>query len=353
MGILNQYIAKYLLQAIIIVLILLTSIAGLFLLLNELKNLGNGDYRLLQVFTYVFMRLPGELYHFSPMIVLLGAMGGVSMLVRHNELVVMRASGMSTYQIVRMIILVSLCVILTISVVGEMISPRLSMLAVMQKENARSGGRAVVTRSGVWFHVNNDFIHVDQVISRDLLSGVTRYEFDANQHLKAVYAADKLIHQAGGWYLQTIRRTIFLPDQTKSDVSSKLAWDLKLNTELFNDMIEPQDMSLQKIVRVIRYLHQNGLQASEYEYAFWQRLSQPIVSLLMVLIGVSLVFRTFQRHQYGKMMLIGILLGVVFFLLNAFLQQLCIVYQLPALGAVLLPLLILSGLAVMLFRLSP
>lgn len=350
MLLLEKYIVKAMVQAITVVIVLIMGVVVLLSTLTELKNVGNGDYHLLQVMGYVVMRLPSELYHFSPMILLLGTIGGLLVLTRSNELVVMRSAGFSSYRIAWAIMLAASLMIAIMTFLGETAAPRFSLMAVMQKENARQAGHALVTKSGVWFHVDNDFIHADQVISGEFLEGVTRYEFNAQRQLRAVYSADKLILQDKTWQLRHVKKTLFSPLQTNSESFDSLPWAVKLDTELFNDIIEPSEMSLKKLAQFSHYLKQNGLQASTYEYAFWQRILQPLVNLMMVLIAIPFAFSASSRHQSGMPMMMGVLLGITFFIADAFLEQVCIVYQLPAWCAALLPLLILSAIGYVCMR---
>lgn len=342
MSLLDRYIAKTIIQAIGGSVFFIMGLVTLFSVLSELKNIGYGDYRLLQLFSYIAMRLPSELYHFSPIIVLIGTIIGLGILIRSNEFIVMRALGKTSFQISRTILLSASFLIILFAFIGETIGPKFSFIAVMQRENARNAGHAVVTKSGIWFHVEHEFIHVEQIISKHLLEGVTRYHFDDNKQLKEVYYAEKLILQDKVWQLKQVKKTSFYPNHTQSETAETLPWIVKLNTELFNDIIEPSEMSLKKLLKFSNYLKQNGLQASGYEYAFWQRIFHPLVNLTMVLIALPFVFNIAARQNFGKQLLAGILVGIAFFILDAFLEQICIVYQVPALLSAILPLFLLS-----------
>jgi lipopolysaccharide export system permease protein len=62
------------------------------------------------------------------------------------------------------------------------------------------------------------------------------------------------------------------------------------------------------------------------------------------------VLSTLQTATLGRRLLIGIITGFGFFILNALLGQLCIVYQVPAIIAALLPLGIFGSLGMYLSR---
>lgn len=336
--ILQRYIARVIFAATGLASVIILGILALVIILRELKNLGEGDYGIGQAVLYVIFRLPNELYQFSPMLILLGTIIGLSVLSNHKELAVMRTAGFSMRRIMASVLSAALLLILTISVVGEWIGPELSYKAEVRKENAQNAGQAVVTAAGVWFHVDDNFIHVQRVVGRQLLEGVTRYQFDDKHRLQAAYYAKSMSYQNKQWQMHNVVKTTFYDERTKSQSFPHAAWDLKFNPTLLNvSLVEPNEMSLSKLSKLANYLEQNGLQSSEYRFDFWKRIFQPLASLVMVFLAIPFVLGTFSTSTLGRRILIGILVGFAFFILNAILAQLCIVFQLPAMLAAVLP----------------
>ena len=346
---LSRYIASTIFTATGMAALVIAGIVMLLALLGEMKNIGEGEYGLIQAVIYVFYRLPNEIYQFSPMVILLGSIMGLSILSSHKELSVMRASGFSTRQIILSVLGSALLLILAISIIGEAIAPNLSYRAELRKENAQNAGQAVVTASGVWFHVDNNFIHVEQVIGRQLLQGVTRYQFDNTHHLQATYYAKTLSLRDKQWVMNDVLKTMFFKDRTKSISMLEAPWDLKFNVNLLNlGLYEPREMTLPKLVKFTKYLEQNGLQAKEYQYQFWQRLLQPLASLIMIFLAIPFVLGVMSAATMGWRLVVGILMGFAFFICNALLGQLCIVYQVPPVMAALIPLVIFAMIGVIL-----
>src|SRR5262249_32429356 len=149
--ILARYIAKTLLQSTAISALIITSILFILSLMGEAKSIGSGDYTLGQSIVYVFLCMPRDLYHFSPLLILLGSITGLSVLSSSRELAVMRTSGFSVRKIMASVLVASFLMILTMSLIGESIGPELSYKAVIQKENAQHGEEAVTTAAGIWF----------------------------------------------------------------------------------------------------------------------------------------------------------------------------------------------------------
>lgn len=349
--ILGRYIAKTMMLATGMVALIVTAILFLMTLLGEFKNMGEGDYGLGQALIYIFMRLPNEFYQFSPMLILLGSIIGLSLLSTHRELAVMRASGFSVRRIIVNLMVAAAILILLITIVGECFAPNLSKRATIRKESAQNSGQAVVTASGVWFHIDNNFIHVRNVVDRSLLEGVTLYQVDKDRHLEAAYFAKTLAFQQDKWTLHDVVATHFYRDRAKSEALATMPWNIKFNSNMLNiGLVMPDEMSLPTLVKFVRYLEKNGLQANEYKYEFWQRILQPLASLVMIFLAVPFVLGAMSTTTLGWRIVMGIVVGFVFYMLNALLGQLAVVYQLPTFAAAFIPILFFAGVGIFLSR---
>lgn len=349
--ILERYIAKTTIVATAVVTVVITSVLFLMLLLGEIKSIGSGDYGITQAIFYVILRMPNEIYKFSPLLLLLGSIVGLSILSSHRELAVMRTSGFSIRRIIYSVLTAALFMIAVVSFMGEWAAPHLSYKAEVHKENAKNAGEAVVTASGVWLHVGDNFIHIQQVVDRRLFEGVTRYEFDDKHRLQVAYYAKKLSFQNNQWTMHDVVKTSFYNERTKSQALPQAEWNLKFNPNLLTvGLVEPNEMTLPKLAKFARYLKQNGLQASEYQYEFWQRIFQPLVSLVMIFLAIPFVLGTLSAATMGWRIVVGIMVGFAFFIINALLGELCIVYQLPAVFAASLPLVLFALFGILLAK---
>lgn len=336
LNLLGRYIIKTILLATSLSTLIILGVLFLMLLLGEFKTIGEGDYGLLQAIQYVLFRLPNELYQFSPMLILVGSIVGLNILSSQRELAVMQAAGFSLYRIIFHTLIAAFLFILAMAFIGEGFGPHLSAKAEIHKENAQNAGQSVVTSSGVWLHLDNNFIHIQAVINRQLLEGVTRYQFNAEHQLQVAYYAKQLIHQNDFWKMKEGVKTNFYSERTKSSAFKEAPWDLKFNPNLFKE-IEPQDLSLAKLSAFARYLEKNDLQATEYWFDFWERVFQPFAALVMVLLALPFVLKVSINTALGWRVMAGIMIGFVFFLLNAILSKICVVYQVPTFAAALIP----------------
>lgn len=348
---LDRYLIKTIFMAIGLMMLILLGLLLLMGLMGEARNVGEGDYYFLQSFYYVLMRLPSELYRFSPILVLLGAIIGTGVLSSSFELSVMRAAGYSVGRVVRNVLFAGFIFISMMLVLGEVLGPFSAYQAEIYRENAKNAGLALVTASGIWLHIDNNFIHVERVVGKEWVKGITRYEVNSEQQLIAAYYADTLIHKNKKWEWHNVVKTTLSDDHSKSEFFPQLEWDLPINSNLFQIGFDnPSDMSLSKLTHMIDYLARNGLETRVFSFQLWRRILQPLSSTVMILVAVPFVLGSHRGLNLGSRVMIGLFFGFTFFILNAMLSQLAIVYQLPTFIAASLSPLLFSLIAFGLFR---
>lgn len=349
--ILQKYIARSIFSATAICALVVTGIMLLVDLLGEIKNIGEGDYGLTQAVIFVLMRMPAEVYQFTPILLLLGCIVGLSILTASREVAVMRTAGFSIKQIMQSVVMAASVLLIGLCFLGEYVAPKLTYTAEVQKEYAKNSGQAVMTTAGIWFHVTNNFVHVETIIDKNLLKNVTRYEFDNQHRLQAAYFAKRLINDNNQWVMEDVVKTTFYTDRTKSEQMNKMPWHLAFNNNLLSSgSVEANEMSLPKLVKYTKFLKQNGLQANEFQYELWQRILQPLAAIIMVFLALPFVLGTFHSASLGKRLLIGIMVGFIFFIFKATLGQLSVVYQIPPFLSAAIPLVLFSFIAYMLSR---
>jgi lipopolysaccharide export system permease protein len=350
-SILNRYVAKTVILATLLVMLVVIGLAYFINLLGELRDIGVGDYGIMQAAMHSLLELPYNIYAFFPMLVLLGGLLGLSTLASHHELIVMRVSGVSIRKIIHAVFGAACLLIILGMFIGEIIAPRTHYLADIHKSSEQSGGQAVVTAAGLWVHEGNSFVHIDRVMAHKHLEGVTRYEFDGKHRLLASYYAKTMDFQNGRWQLHDLSKTVINADRTTSQQLPEATWDLSLSPNILNvGMIEPEEMPLTKLAEYTRHLVKNGTQAAEFQFSYWKRVLQPLTILVMLFLAIPFVFTAPRSVNMGWQMLVGIVTGFVFYILDSLLGQLSVVYQLPPFFAALFPILLFAALGFLLMR---
>ena len=347
---LEYYLARTIIRSTVIVLLVFLSVQLLVSLLHELRDLGHGDYHLWHIIEVVVLQLPSKLYQLFPMAGLIGSLVGLGLLASHSELIAMRAAGFTKVRIVIALIKIALIMIVAVTLVGEFVAPITGQRAQNAKATALSGGQAIKTLYGLWLRDGNTFIHIDKVLPNRSLEGVTLYEFDDQQHLLVTRVAHRASYQQQHWLLKNVQQTKILKDKTVAEHVDVLPWNISLKPNILGwSRIKSRDMSLLKLHRYIRYRERNDLLANNFSLVFWQRILQPLATLVMILIAIPFVFGPLRSAAMGLRLFEGICLGFSFFIANQFVGPMSLVYQVPPAFAASIPILLFALLGAVLF----
>ena len=338
MIILDRYIAKTILATTGLVMIVLLGIDFFIQFVEEFNDIGKGDYTLLSAFLYVCLALPHDIYRLFPMAGLIGGLMGLGLLASHSELIVMRAASMSIMQISRAVFFVVLFMIAIVTLLGEGIAPYALHYADQYKALAKSQGQAVVTSQGAWFREGNYFIHIGRVLDAKNLEDVTRYHFNDEHELLDVSQAAKARYRHNEWHVNNIRQSNLSFTSVNTIHETNAIWPMGLNPSILAiSQEEAAEMSLLRLFHMIHYKRINHAEYTEFALSFWHRLFQPLSTCVMILLAIPFIFGPLRTVTTGSRLLIGVIVGFGFYILNKFFGPITIVYQLSPLLAAILP----------------
>lgn len=338
MDILNKYIGKTVVVSILTVLLILLGVESFLELASELKDVGKGNFDLWQAASNVPLMVPTDIYELFPMSALIGCLMGLGKLANQSELIVMSAAGVSRWQIIHALLRVALILLLFVTLLGEGVAPFAQHYAKDSKTIAVSSGQTFKTASGVWFRDGNNFIFVRDIYVDHRLNDVTRYQFNDNKQLVLASHAYKGIYERGNWFFYDVHQSVINNDHVVSKTIPKQLWDIHLDKRLLGlSNISPSQMTLWKLYSYIHYRHKNDLGTGLYEFEFWKRLTQPLSSLVMIFLAVPFIFGPLRTVSMGLRVVVGVVVGFGFYILNQFFGPISQVYQVPAALAATLP----------------
>ena len=98
---------------------------------------------------------------------------------------------------------------------------------------------------------------------------------------------------------------------------------------------KPESLSAIGLFRYFRYLEENGLSTARYELALWGKLIHPLAVGVMIFLAIPLVLGMLRTVGLGQRVLVGIFVGIAFYVAQQTTAQMGIVYGLtPFLSAV-------------------
>jgi len=336
-SVLDRYLGATVIRGALLTLFVLVALSGFFALLGELGDLRN-EYGLTEALLYTALTLPRHAYELFPTAVLLGGLLSLGALAAGHELVVMRASGLSVGRVARSVLQAGLVLVVLAAVLGELLAPPGERYAQAMRSAAQTGYITLQSDHGFWARDGDTFVNIRRVLPGAHLRDITIYEFDGERRLRSVLHAATADYRGGGWLLQDIRQSRIDTAGVETEVLGSREWRTLLRPELLDVLsVDPEDLSAASLLEYVDYLERNNLNSSRYRLAFWIKIATPLASLVMLLLAVPFVFGPLRAANAGSRILVGVLLGLAFYLVNQALNHVGLVYGLPPLLSAMLP----------------
>lgn len=331
MNLLSRYIAKSILSAIGLVTLMLAGLQIFILFVNQLDTIGKANYGIGQATLFVLLQIPYQVYLFFPMASLLGCLIGLGFLANHRELVVMRASGMSIWQITFAVFKVAMMLIVFLTITGETIIPKLSHLANDQKMQALNQGQSLRTARGVWLRYHGDFMNIGSIVSEHELLNVYQFHFDEQHELRLARRINRIErNKAGVWLAYDVSETRLYPGRTEAKMIPEMTWDVSLNPSLLSVASSaPDEMTLREIHNYLRAQKGNHQNVQQFKLVYYQRIIQPFSTIVMMLLAIPFIFGPLRSSTIGYKILVGAVVGFSFHILNRFFGPVSQVFQWP------------------------
>lgn len=330
MKLLERYIAKTVLASIAMVTLMLAGLQIFILFVNQLDDLGKADYGIVSAGVFVLLQMPYQVYLFFPVASLLGCLIGLGILANHRELIVMRAAGMSIGQVTAAVLKAALVVIILVTVTGETLIPRLAHFANDYKMQAISGGQTLRTSRGVWLRYQNDFIAIETILPDNRLEQVYQFRFDDKNQLRLARKIQHIDYINDSWQAFNIAQTTIHDESTSAEHIESMPWDVMVRPSILSvSSSEPDEMTLQELRRYLRVQKANHQTALNYQLAYWQRLMQPLTTLVMMILAIPFIFGPLRSSTMGSKLLAGATVGFGFHIINRFFGPVSQVLQWP------------------------
>lgn len=364
-GTLDRYIGRSILVTTLLVLVTLVALASVFAFVGELDDVGKGGYTVALAAQYVVLTIPSKAYLLFAPSVLLGSLLGLGALASNSELTVMRAAGISNGRIIRAVLVTGLALMALVALIGESVMPRAEQLAEEIRLTALERRLSVKGGNGLWVRSAGRYVNVATVMPDFTLLDVDVHDFDGNALVSALSASRARRDEAGDWILEDVRLTRVEEGGTRVERIERLPWKALVAAEggaevpslvsadvLKSLSISPENLSASDLLEQVRYLRDNGLDSRRIELALWVKLTSPLATLVMLMLSLPFVFASQRAGGAGQKIFIGIMLGIVYVLLNRLLTQLALANGAPPPLAAVLPLLLFLGVALVGIRRS-
>jgi lipopolysaccharide export system permease protein len=327
MKIVDRYIARTLVSHVATVLLVLLALYFFSTMMGEMDKTGSGNYSVVDAVNYCLMLLPRQAYELFPLVALVGTIMGIGSLASSNELTVLRAAGVSIRRLALAVMKTGLVLILLVVVMGETVAPRLEKMAHAERLSALARSVSVNTENGFWARDGKDFINIRRLMPGGEADGLTRYRFDG-ERLSEISYAQQGWYRKNSWQVSSVTKTLFAEAQVTTEQLSEERWSSSLTPEVVNvAAMPPENLALWELYEFTEYLHENGLAAQRYETAMWVRFFTPLATGGMILLALPFVFGSLRAVTIGQRVMLGSVIGIVFYLVNGMFSRLGLIYD--------------------------
>ena len=346
----KRYIARTILSSIAVVLLVVVALDAISSFVDQLDSLA-ADYDLLEALIFTALTIPSSLYGFLPLSCLVGCLIGLGVLANSSELTVIRAAGVSTGQIIWLVMRPILIYIAFGLLLGEYVTPITDQFSQSRKAIALGHKSALQGQRGVWNREGNEFMHFSAVLPNGKLFGITRMSFDEQGRLLKSTYTESAIYQGNFWFESDGTVTNIGEASIEQEGFFGRRWKSEISPQLLDVLVlPPEDLPMQRLHSYAAYLEKQGQDSVEYRLAFWQKALQPLAIGSLVMIAISFIFGPLRQVTMGFRIFTGVIVGIVFRTAQDLLSPSSVIYGIPPFIAVLIPIVFCALVGMFLLR---
>ncbi len=338
----DRYIAVTVIKATLMTLLALTVLAFVLTLVEEIEDVGKGDYSSWNAMVVAACSTPRFVYESFPVAALIGALLGLGGMAASGELIAMRVAGMSSRQILFAVIKGGVLLMLLVVAVGDGIGPVTEQYGNQLKLEKQKKQITFSSRNGFWAKDGNAIVNIRQVSVAEELRDVTIYELSADQQLQVITRAATGQYNFGRWVLGEVRQSKLDALQIHTRRLQWLAWDSMVDPSVLSGaLINPLMLPAWDLWEQIENLKSRGQNATTYEVTFWGKIAVPLTTIAMLILAVPMVMSSSRTTAAGQRVFTGAILGTLLYLFSRGFSFLVLAMELPAITVMLFPLVII------------
>jgi len=271
---------------------------------------------------YFLLKVPLIVTQVLPPAVLSALLLALGNLARHNEIVAMRASGLSLVQTA--LPLMGIAAILSVAGLAwnETIVPYCTRQYqyVNNVEIRKRTPKSLLSDRGIWYHGTNGFYSIDHIDpQRQILFGVTIYRTGADITLLSIIEVESAQWTINGWRLSGAVERAMNGD---NDLHKQAILDTQaVIPETFGDFLEvhrdPEELSYLALRQRIAQLTEKGIDASDYLVDLHLKLAVPFTSFVLACVAIPIAGRVQRYPSIAAIVGTGITLGFAYWVLLA------------------------------------
>jgi len=356
MKILDRYLVREYLKTFFL---LLLSIIFIYLIIDffgKIRMFMSNNATAGQMAAHFFYMIPTVVSQTTPAVILLATLMTFGTLSKHNEIVAVKANGISLYRLSLPLAIICAVVSILLFFFTELITPRAFQQAeyIRLVEVQKQEALGIFKQNEIWYRGDNTIYNFRMFDPKtNSLHGITIHYLDPSFQLIRRIDAERANWQEGKWVFHNLLITSRgagdgFPRLERLETKEML---LPEKPEDFKKVQKEADkMGFFELYPYIRKLEADGYDATRYRVDLHGKAAFSIVSLILLTIGISFSLRSERSGGLAQSIAAGVIIGFSYWLVFAFSLSLGRSGNLPPLLAAWLPNLLFGGAAYYMIR---
>ena len=302
--------------------VMIITIFGLFAYIDELKITNETNYGSYQAFIYILQKLPFFGYQTYFYTIFIAVILTISSLKLSNEIIVIRAAGVSVVQILKRISFLSFLLAMCVFIFYETFSINFSNNAEDFK-NKSFNSFYKNEKTGFWFKRDNFFISAKKILNNTQFESVKVFEFGQNRLKKIITSNHAEILNNRFEIVNPKIISINSSDKGKfievaHNIENSINLDININSEHIKTIsINPKRLKVTELFETANFLRDSMLNGKQYYLELYTRLIKPfnLIAILIIILP-SIIISSARKENSGRklfLMLFILIFALVFF----------------------------------------
>jgi lipopolysaccharide export system permease protein len=339
MTIIDRYIVRSILGFVFLVMAIVLVLGALFVFIDQQDEIGVGHYTAAEALWYTLLNLPQQAFELLPITGLIGSLLGLGSLARGSELTVIRATGVSVARLAGAALIAGVILIAIEVLLGEYLAPPLQVAAREQKAFEKFTNISFGSGGGAWVRDGNLILNVARQSGQRQFGSMQIFELSPDHRLVALgHAVNATAGADKKWLLGDYAESRFMGDSVEAQPPGQRILQSNVTAGFLGLAAQdPNQLTSRALWQLIQYYRRNSLDASQFIFAFWSRIARTVAIAFSVLLAIPFVLGSLRSSGAGTRTLMGLLLGICFFLLQRLIESGTIVFALNPLVLAWIP----------------
>jgi lipopolysaccharide export system permease protein len=271
---------------------------------------------------YLVFRVPFTANLILPLSFLISMLITFIIMIRNNEVIVIRSSGISTLFLMRSLLCLSLLLTITTFFVSEWVSPDTLKISeyILRVKIKKEEPYISLKNDRIWLKKGNVISKIDLFDTKnDLMRGVTLIELSPDYTIKRRLDAEDGVYVENSWvFRNVVERTFDREGNPYRKFYPSLSGFISEPPQAFKSIQRnPEEMSFAELSNYIKRLKERGLNVKRYMVDLYNKISFPFVNVIMVTVACSIGLRYSKTKHLSKGIFVGIVVGASYWFLHS------------------------------------